>query len=118
MRKAAAGAGGRGIRIAEDATRLANLLTQARAEARSAFGDDGIYLERFLPRARHIEVQVLGDGTRAVHLFERECSIQRRRQKLWEEAPAVCLSDAERSQLCRSAVRLAQSVQYRGAGTL
>jgi len=118
MVKAAAGGGGRGIRVARDAGELAALIGQARAEARAAFGDDGLYLERFIPRARHVEVQVLGDGVGVVHLFERECSLQRRRQKVWEEAPAACLSAALRTELCASAVRLTQSVCYRGAGTL
>jgi acetyl-CoA carboxylase biotin carboxylase subunit len=118
MIKAAAGGGGRGIRVAHDPDMLERLLTEARAEAKAAFGDDALYLERFLARARHVEVQVLGDGARVVHLFERECSLQRRRQKLWEEAPAACLTDATRVALCASAVRLAQSVGYRGAGTL
>lgn len=118
MIKAAAGGGGRGIRIAHDADMLERLLTEARTEALAAFGDDALYLERFLARARHVEVQVLGDGANVVHLFERECSLQRRRQKLWEEAPASCLSDATRAALCDSAVRLARSVSYRGAGTL
>jgi acetyl-CoA carboxylase biotin carboxylase subunit len=118
MIKAAAGGGGRGIRVAYDTDMLERLLTEARAEAKAAFGDDALYLERFLPRARHVEVQVLGDGARVVHLFERECSLQRRRQKLWEEAPSASLTDATRAALCASAVRLAQSVGYRGAGTL
>jgi len=116
--KAAAGGGGRGIRVAQNADALDRLLTEARAEAQAAFGDDMLYLERFLPRARHVEVQVLGDGHRCVHLFERECSVQRRRQKIWEEAPAECLSPALRAELCASAVRLAESVGYRGAGTM
>lgn len=118
MIKAAAGGGGRGIRVAYDATEFERLLPQARAEAKSAFGDDGIYLERFIDHARHVEVQVLGDGETVVHFFERECSLQRRRQKVWEEAPAACLSSDQRAALCASAVRLAQSVGYRGAGTL
>ncbi len=118
MVKAAAGGGGRGIRVADDEAALADLLPQAAAEARAAFGDGGLYLERFVARARHVEVQVLGDGVRAVHLFERECSIQRRRQKVWEEAPAACLPDATRQALCESARRLAVAVGYRGAGTL
>lgn len=118
MIKAAAGGGGRGIRVATSADTLARLVGEARAEANAAFGDDAIYLERFIPRARHVEVQVLGDGERVVHLFERECSLQRRRQKLWEEAPAVCLTEQQRAALCASAVRLATSVGYRGAGTL
>jgi acetyl-CoA carboxylase, biotin carboxylase subunit len=116
--KAAAGGGGRGIRVVERAELFASLFDQAAAEARTAFGVGGLYVERFIPRARHVEVQVLGDGERAVHLFERECSLQRRRQKLWEEAPAVRLPEATRTALCASAVRLAQSVGYRGAGTV
>ena len=118
MIKAAAGGGGRGIRVAKDAAELVSQLPQAAAEARAAFGDDGLYLERFIARARHVEVQVLGDGANVVHLYERECSVQRRRQKLWEEAPASCLTSLQRDALCASAVRLAQSVSYRGAGTM
>ncbi len=118
MIKASAGGGGRGIRVAADMADLAQLFPQASAEAAAAFGDGGLYLERFIPAARHIEVQVLGDGTDVIHLFERECSLQRRRQKIWEEAPAACLSTAQRAAICESAVRLARSVSYRGAGTL
>jgi acetyl-CoA carboxylase biotin carboxylase subunit len=118
MIKAAAGGGGRGIRVARDEAELTTLFPQASGEARAAFGDGGLYLERFIGRARHIEVQVLGDGKRAVHLFERECSLQRRRQKVWEEAPAACLTEEQRAALCASAVRLAERVGYRGAGTL
>ncbi|MBO0903356.1 acetyl-CoA carboxylase biotin carboxylase subunit [Jiella sonneratiae] len=118
MIKAAAGGGGRGIRIAADASELRSLVPQASAEAKAAFGDGGLYLERFVSRARHVEVQILGDGERAIHLFERECSLQRRRQKVWEEAPAACLSPDQRAALCASAVRLAERVNYRGAGTL
>ena len=118
MIKAAAGGGGRGIRVAQNADELATLLPQASNEARAAFGKGDLYLERFVPRARHIEVQVLGDGHSAVHLFERECSLQRRRQKVWEEAPASALPSAVRDALCASAVRLAEACAYRGAGTL
>ncbi|AWK89415.1 acetyl-CoA carboxylase biotin carboxylase subunit [Azospirillum thermophilum] len=118
MIKAAAGGGGRGIRIAETPDELRRLAPQAQSEAQAAFGDGGLYLERVIVDARHIEVQVLGDGTRAVHAFERECSLQRRRQKVWEEAPAACLDEATRARLCASAVALAESVGYRGAGTL
>ena len=118
MIKAAAGGGGRGIRIVRDASELAAAVPQAMAEARAAFGDDGLYLEAYIENARHIEVQVLGDGTDVVHLHERECSLQRRRQKVWEEAPAVMLPPAMRAGLCASAVRLARSVGYRGAGTM
>jgi acetyl-CoA carboxylase, biotin carboxylase subunit len=118
MIKAAAGGGGRGIRVAKDAAELRTLLPQASAEAKAAFGDGSLYLERFVGRARHVEVQVLGDGAEAVHLFERECSLQRRRQKVWEEAPAVALPRAVREELCASAVCLAKACRYRGAGTL
>lgn len=118
MIKAAAGGGGRGIRVAQDAAELAALLPQASMEARAAFGDGSLYLERFVDRARHVEVQVLGDGADAVHLYERECSLQRRRQKVWEEAPAVALPEDVCAALCASAVRLAKACRYRGAGTL
>ncbi|HUG62963.1 MAG TPA: acetyl-CoA carboxylase biotin carboxylase subunit [Methylomirabilota bacterium] len=118
MIKASAGGGGRGIRVAEDPAELEKLIPQASAEAKAAFGDGGLYLERFVHRARHVEVQILGDGVDAIHVFERECSLQRRRQKVWEEAPAACLSPTVREELCASAVRLAKSVSYRGAGTL
>jgi acetyl-CoA carboxylase biotin carboxylase subunit len=118
MIKAAAGGGGRGIRVAQNPDDLATLIPQATAEAKAAFGDGGLYLERFVGRARHVEVQVLGDGRDAIHLFERECSLQRRRQKVWEEAPAACLPPEARESLCASAVLLAKAVGYRGAGTL
>ncbi len=118
MIKAAAGGGGRGIRIAHDAEEFERLMPQASAEAKAAFGDGGLYLEKVIARARHIEVQILGDGTRAVHCFERECSLQRRRQKVWEEAPSAVLPQALREKLCASAVALAEAVGYRGAGTL
>ena len=116
--KAAAGGGGRGIRVAHDLAEFERFVPQASAEARAAFGDGGLYIEKLIARARHIEVQVLGDGERVVHCFERECSLQRRRQKVWEEAPAATLSETVRQSLCESAVALAKSVNYRGAGTL
>ncbi len=118
MIKASAGGGGRGIRVAGDAEALGKQMSMAQTEAQSAFGDKSVYLERFIRRARHIEVQVLGDGRDVVHCFERECSLQRRRQKILEEAPSPTLSPATRERLCDSAVRLAKSVGYRGAGTL
>ncbi len=118
MIKAAAGGGGRGIKIAENADDLATMVPQARAEAAAAFGDGGLYLEKLVRNARHIEVQVLGDGVDAVHFYERECSLQRRRQKVWEEAPSMALDDDTRQALCESALGLARSVGYRGAGTL
>ena len=118
MIKAAAGGGGRGIKIAENADDLATMVPQARAEAAAAFGDGGLYLEKLVRNARHIEVQVLGAGVDAVHFYERECSLQRRRQKVWEEAPSMALDDDTRQALCESALGLARSVGYRGAGTL
>jgi acetyl-CoA carboxylase, biotin carboxylase subunit len=118
MIKASAGGGGRGIRIAETADALDAALDQAAAEARAAFGDGGLYLEKFIDKARHIEVQILGDGVNAIHCYERDCSLQRRRQKVWEEAPGSALSLDVREALCASAVALARSVNYRGAGTL
>ena len=118
MIKATAGGGGRGIRVCEDEAALEQQWPVAQAEALAAFGNGDAYLERFIGRARHIEVQILGDGTHTVHLFERECSLQRRRQKVWEEAPSPSLDDKTRRALCESAVRLADSVGYSGAGTL
>jgi acetyl-CoA carboxylase biotin carboxylase subunit len=104
--------------VAETPAELEKQIPEAIAEASAAFGDGGLYLERFVARARHIEVQVLGDGKDVIHLYERECSLQRRRQKVWEEAPAACLTPELREALCASAVQLAKSVGYRGAGTL
>ncbi|MBT8769241.1 acetyl-CoA carboxylase biotin carboxylase subunit [Metapseudomonas boanensis] len=116
--KASAGGGGRGIRIAHDAAELSREFPLAQREAQAAFGSDAVYLERFIRQARHIEVQILGDGQHAVHLFERECSLQRRRQKVFEEAPSPVLTAEQRQALCESAVRLARDIGYRGAGTL
>ena len=116
--KAAAGGGGRGLRVANDRAEFERLVPQASAEARAAFGDGGLYVEKFIRNARHIEVQILGDGENVVHCFERECSLQRRRQKIWEEAPASGLPDRVRRTICAAALALARSVGYRGAGTL
>ena len=118
MIKAAAGGGGKGIRIAENENDLRKMAPQAQAEAKASFGDGGLYLERAIQRPRHIEVQILGDGKNAIHCFERECSIQRRRQKVWEEAGADCLDEDTRTHLCDTAVSLAKAVNYVGAGTL
>jgi acetyl-CoA carboxylase biotin carboxylase subunit len=118
MLKASAGGGGRGIRVAVDEAQFEHQFHTAQAEAKAAFGSGALYLERFLNRARHLEVQVLGDGERVVHCFERECSLQRRRQKIWEEAPSPAIDDVTRQTLCASAVRLAERAGYRGAGTL
>ncbi len=117
--KAAAGGGGRGIRPVQDRAELAEVLPAAQAEARSAFGDGTAYIERAIPRARHVEVQVLADNRgNVVHLFERDCSMQRRRQKLIEEAPAPDLQRSTRVALNDAAVRLARQVGYRNAGTV
>ena len=118
MIKAAAGGGGRGIRVIADEAEFDRMAPQASAEARAAFGDGGLYIEKLIDKARHVEVQVLGDGERVVHCFERECSLQRRRQKVWEEAPASTLPAEARQALCASAVALARCVGYRGAGTV
>ena len=117
--KASAGGGGRGMRRVDEAATFADALAAAKAEARSAFGDDTVLLERYFPRARHVEVQVLGDGDgRVLHLYERDCSVQRRYQKILEEAPAPHLPAAQRDALTAAAVRLAEAVRYRSAGTV
>jgi len=118
MIKAAAGGGGRGIRIANSLAEFEQAFPQAEAEALAAFGDGGLYMEKVIGKARHIEVQVLADGSDAIHCYERECSLQRRRQKVWEEAPSRALSDGLREALCASAVALAKAVKYSGAGTV
>jgi len=118
MIKAAAGGGGRGIRIANSLAEFEQAYPQAQAEALAAFGDGGLYMEKVIGRARHIEVQVLADGHDAIHCYERECSLQRRRQKVWEEAPSRALSEPLREELCASAVALARAVSYSGAGTV
>ncbi|PWE54197.1 acetyl-CoA carboxylase biotin carboxylase subunit [Metarhizobium album] len=118
MIKAAAGGGGRGIRIVNSIAELENQFPQASAEAAAAFGDGGLYMEKVITKARHVEVQILGDGENFVHCFERECSLQRRRQKVWEEAPSFLLPADVREKLCASAVALAREVKYRGAGTV
>jgi len=118
MIKAAAGGGGRGIRVVNDADELREAFLLARNEAEATFGDGGLYVEKLVGQARHIEVQVLGDGNEVVHCFERECSLQRRRQKVWEEAPASMLTPEVRKKVCDSAVALAKAVNYRGAGTV
>ncbi len=118
MIKAAAGGGGRGIRIAADLAEFEQAFPQAGAEALAAFGDGGLYMEKVISKARHIEVQILADGRDAIHCFERECSLQRRRQKVWEEAPSRALPPGLREELCASAVRLARAVNYSGAGTV
>lgn len=117
--KATAGGGGRGIRLATCAEELPEMVAAARAEAMAAFGDDTVYLESLVPQARHVEVQILGDGEgNVLCLGERECSIQRRRQKLIEEAPAPGLSAAQRAYLYDLAARLGRSLRYRSLGTV
>ncbi len=117
--KATAGGGGRGIRLATSPEELPAMVAAARAEALAAFGDDTVYLESLVPQARHIEVQILGDGEgHIVCLGERECSIQRRRQKLIEEAPAPGLSAAQRAYVCDLAARLGRTLRYRSLGTV
>lgn len=116
--KASAGGGGRGIRVAHDMAEFERVFAQAAAEAKAAFGDGGLYVEKLVTKARHVEVQILGDGENFIHCHERECSLQRRRQKVWEEAPAAALPADLRQELCESAVALARQVGYRGAGTV
>ena len=117
MVKAAAGGGGKGMRVVRDPDSLAAALKAAASEALKAFGDSSVYLEKFIERPRHIEIQVLADAERTVHLGERECSIQRRHQKLVEEAPSVAISADIRERMGAAAVSAAQAVGYRGAGT-
>jgi acetyl-CoA carboxylase biotin carboxylase subunit len=117
--KAAAGGGGRGIKIVTESSQLATLFETAAAEARAAFGDGVLYLEKYIPRARHIEVQILGDAQgNVIHLGERDCSLQRRYQKVIEEAPAPFLSDALRKEIHAAGVTIARNIGYRSAGTV
>ncbi len=116
--KAAAGGGGRGMRVARSDDMLESGLSSARREAETAFKDGSIYLEKYLDRPRHIEVQLLGDQHgNVIHLFERDCSLQRRHQKLVEESPAPNLPEKVRSAMCAAAVRLAKAAGYYSAGT-
>jgi pyruvate carboxylase len=119
MLKASWGGGGRGMRVVEGDSELVETVAAARREAKAAFGKDEVYLEKLIRRARHVEVQILGDahGT-LVHLYERDCSVQRRNQKVVERAPAEFLSDAERTELCEAALTIGRAVQYRSAGTV
>ncbi|HVN46387.1 MAG TPA: pyruvate carboxylase [Steroidobacteraceae bacterium] len=119
MLKASWGGGGRGTRVVRDAAELAALLPLCRREALLAFGNDEVYVEKLVERARHVEVQILGDlhGT-LVHLFERDCTAQRRHQKVVERAPAVFLSAAQRAQLCEAALALGRAAGYTSAGTV
>ena len=117
--KAAAGGGGKGMRVVREDDDLAGALRQTMGEAKSAFGDDAVFVERFIDEPKHIEVQVLGDGRgNVIHLFERECSVQRRHQKVIEESPSPSLDPMQREAICAAAVRTAEAVDYRGAGTV
>jgi acetyl-CoA carboxylase, biotin carboxylase subunit len=117
--KAAAGGGGRGMKVARSANDLPTAIETARAEAKAAFGDDSVYLEKYLEKPRHIEIQVLGDGHgKAIHLGERDCSLQRRHQKVWEESPSPALNAPQRleiGEICAAAMR---ELGYAGAGTI
>jgi pyruvate carboxylase len=117
--KARFGGGGRGMRVVSSAAELPGRVESAQREAQGAFGHAGVFLERYIPRAKHIEVQVLGDGQGAVvHLWERDCSVQRRHQKVVEVAPAVTLAPDVRERMCAAAVRLCAAIGYRSAGTV
>ncbi|CAL9451004.1 Acetyl-_propionyl-coenzyme A carboxylase alpha chain [Streptomyces sp. enrichment culture] len=117
--KPSAGGGGKGMRLVRDETRLADEIAAARREARASFGDDTLLVERWIDRPRHIEIQVLADGHgNVVHLGERECSLQRRHQKIVEEAPSVLLDEKVRAAMGEAAVQAARSCGYRGAGTV
>jgi pyruvate carboxylase len=117
--KASAGGGGRGMRVARNQRELVEGLVSARSEARAAFGNPAVFLERYIERPKHIEVQVLGDHHgNLVHLFERDCSIQRRHQKVVEFAPSLALSERQRDVICEDALKIARSVSYRNAGTV
>jgi acetyl-CoA carboxylase biotin carboxylase subunit len=116
--KAAAGGGGRGMRVAHNHISLQSGLNQARAEAEAAFKDGSVYIEKYIEQPRHVEVQLLGDSRgEVVHLWERDCSLQRRHQKLVEESPAPNLPPAVREEICKAAVRLAKAAGYQNAGT-
>jgi pyruvate carboxylase len=119
MLKASWGGGGRGMRVVESDAQLAELLPLARREAKTAFGNDEVYLEKLVRRARHVEVQILGDAHGGlVHLYERDCTVQRRNQKVIERAPAVFLSETQRAQLCSAALAIGRAAGYLNAGTV
>ncbi|MGA8172769.1 MAG: acetyl-CoA carboxylase biotin carboxylase subunit [Methylocystis sp.] len=117
--KAASGGGGRGMKVANDKQELAQAIVAARTEAKAAFGDDTVYLEKYLQKPRHIEIQVFGDGKgQAIHLGERDCSLQRRHQKVWEESPSPALNDAQRREIGEICAEAMRKMQYSGAGTI
>lgn len=116
--KAVAGGGGKGMRLVEQAGDFADALASAQGEATTAFGNPDVLIEKYIQQPRHIEVQVFGDGETAVHLFERDCSLQRRHQKVIEEAPAPGMTEEMRAAMGRAAVRAAEAIGYKGAGTV
>ncbi|TNC52993.1 ATP-grasp domain-containing protein [Rubellimicrobium rubrum] len=116
--KAVAGGGGKGMRRVADPAQFSEALASARREAQNAFGNDAVLVERYVATPRHVEVQIFGDGTRAIHLFERDCSLQRRHQKVIEEAPAPGMTEAMRQAMGQAAVRAAEAIAYVGAGTV
>ncbi|WP_146344754.1 acetyl/propionyl/methylcrotonyl-CoA carboxylase subunit alpha [Phaeobacter marinintestinus] len=116
--KAVAGGGGKGMRLVERSEDFADALDSARSEAKTAFGNDAVLVEKFVSKPRHIEIQIFGDGTHAVHLFERDCSLQRRHQKVIEEAPAPGMTEDMRTAMGQAGVRAAEAIGYKGAGTV
>ena len=116
--KAVAGGGGKGMRLVDTADAFAAALSEARSEAVNAFGNGDVLLEKFISQPRHIEVQIFGDGTDVLHLFERDCSLQRRHQKVVEEAPAPGMTKQMRAVMGKAAVAAAKAIEYRGAGTV
>jgi propionyl-CoA carboxylase alpha chain len=119
MIKASAGGGGKGMRIAHSASEVEEGFNSAKSEAKSSFGDDRVFIEKFIVNPRHIEIQVLGDKHgNVIHLGERECSIQRRNQKVIEEAPSPLLDEKTRAEMGAQAVALAKAVDYDTAGTV
>ncbi len=117
--KASAGGGGRGMKVARDENELDIALSTARSEAGAAFGDDAVYIEKYLEKPRHIEVQVMGDGAgKAIHLGERDCSLQRRHQKVWEEANSPALNATDRARIGETCARAIADLGYSGAGTI
>ncbi|HET9617940.1 MAG TPA: acetyl-CoA carboxylase biotin carboxylase subunit [Pseudolabrys sp.] len=117
--KAAAGGGGRGMKVARSEAELSTALSTARAEAKAAFGDDAVYIEKYLGKPRHIEIQVLGDGKgKAIHLGERDCSLQRRHQKVLEESPSPALNTMQRDQIGETVAKAMREINYLGVGTV
>jgi acetyl-CoA carboxylase biotin carboxylase subunit len=117
--KAAAGGGGRGMKVARSAAELSTALSTARSEAKAAFGDDSVYIEKYLEKPRHIEIQVLGDGKgNAIHLGERDCSLQRRHQKIMEESPSPALNVAARNVIGETVAKAMREISYLGVGTV